>query len=152
MGLELVEYRVWANQLVYGGPLTLEIDLPGQVPQGEVWRVDRIAVMVQTPKGTGANPTLLVYDQPNPPPNIVPVDFTTLMSNQIPQGDPGTSGAPTIFYDADDLSSPITLLGGMQLALVFTLGPSTVAPALVSTRVQYARFLGTPGKATPVAT
>ncbi|HEV2369123.1 MAG TPA: hypothetical protein VGR90_04570 [Acidimicrobiales bacterium] len=152
MGLELVEYRVWANQMTYGGPLTLEIDVATQVPQGETWRVDRIAAMVQTPKGTNGPPELFVFDQANPAPAIVPVDFTTLSSNSFPQGDPESAGPATVFYDADDLSSPITLLGGMQLALVFVLAIGTVAPALVSTRVQYARFLGTAGKATPLAT
>lgn len=151
MPLELVEYRVWTNQLVYSGPLTLEIDVASQVPQKETWRVDRIAAKV-TVSSTGEPPFLFVYDQTHPPPTIVPVDFTEMSAAQPPQGDPGEGVAPTSFYDADDLAAPITLLGGMQLALVFVLGGSTVAPAQVATRVQYARYLGVPGSPTPVAT
>lgn len=161
-GLELLEFQVFQNQVVSASDAaTVEIDLPKPVPLGETWRVDRISALVLVPNGQGdvfvvGQPILFVYDQTNPPPTALPVDETALTTYPTygQQNPPplGANGA-VYFLDADDLAAPITLLAGFQLALVFYAPwQNTNTPWQASARIQYSRFAGTGGKATPVAT
>jgi hypothetical protein len=155
VGVDLLEYCVYTNQkAALANVGSVEIDLPQQVPAGQTWRVDRIAVMIVVAAAnaifleTPLQPTLFVYDQTAPGPTVCPIDVTTL--TPYSEALTGVLTANLYWIDADDLSAPITIQSARQLGLVFIV-PWANTPWTAFARIQYSRYAGTAGQPQPIA-
>lgn len=154
MPLVLTDYQVWrktANVTTGGNAGLVEIDCD-PVPQGSVWRVDQVACVV-FPLGQGesivvSNPILVsLYDAAQPGPTAIPIQATELAPYPSPYGNVSAT-EPSYWADWDAEAGPFTILGGQQLAIVFSPIPQGSTAAV---RVQYGLFMGTAGTPTPVA-
>jgi hypothetical protein len=150
VGQTLLEYRVLRRVIRIQSGFSGEIDC-GQVPLDKTWRVDQISVGLfgeVAILGLSGQP-VLVYDQPqgltssnDPALNVptVPVDATVLLP---------VNSSGTLVADFNDRGSPITVLGGDELAIVF---PASLSVGWVAVlRVQYGVYQGTAGAPTPIA-
>ena len=157
MPLELLEYQVFRQS----APLFTqnEIDAP-QVPIGQVWRCEHLAVAMYFPAGSSYSspgpPQVGVYDLPSPGETVVPCQLTTL-SPLIQKGliagtSVGGTTVQTAWYDVDD-DATITLQPGNQLAVVFYsyfLGTAG-SPATCAVRAEFSVYQGTAGQPQPAA-
>lgn len=148
----LLEYRVLRETIVVTSAFTGEIDC-GVVPLDQKWRVDQVTVGVFCPQNLNSSgltgTQVLLYDQaqgatPAGRPTL-PVDATQL---QDVIGSP-VSGFGGLFADFNDRNSPLTILGGDQLAIVFPLGLFT--GLVIAVRVQHGVYQGTGAKPQPAA-
>lgn len=148
MPWQLTDYPVLRLSLPLTGANQPILPFP-VVPTGQLWRVDQVTVAVTNPNvnqqtGAIAPPEVMLYDQPVPatvaafPATLIPAQGTTL------------SLWPAMGYmaDFDDQSSPLTILGGGQLSIVFF---GVYSGQTILARVQYGLYQGSPGAPQPVA-
>ena len=160
MPLELLQYAVYADSVPQTDGNLVEIAVPGAVPVGETWRVDRISAVISTlnqsftggAQGSGP-PVLFVYDTLSPGPTTAPLDVTQLSAypTALVATDAPLGGIFMYYLDVADYSAPLTLLAGSSLLLLAALGFLNTGPWIFSARVQYTRFKGVAGRPQPVA-
>lgn len=123
--LEFCVTRLVSKPAGATGSITLTM---GTCPPTQIWRIEQIVVEVQ---GSTTTAILYVFDR-QPGPGVVPCQGTR-------QGS----------FTVDDQATPITILAGDQLTLVFD---NVSLGAVARARVQYVVLAGTAaGTPTPVA-
>lgn len=148
MGITLLEYAVARKSGNNQTGTTVSLAF-GAVPNQQLWRVDQIAVgiIASAPNvPQGIPPSVLLYDQ-SPTETTLAIQGSDL---SLYDNDSAEDSATYInmWADWDDQSSPLTILGGDELTVVF-LNVSNGAQCLA--RVQYGLYQGTSGTPTPVA-
>ncbi len=148
MPLTLVDYPVLRlnESAPPPGPGYAVISFP-PVPSGYLWRVDQLTASVIGGIGSGASPTVLLYDEP-PGPLTVPIQGTTLSQYTNVFASASSQGVVPVWADFDDQGSPLTIKTGDQLSVVFE---GVAAPQICGVRIQYGLYQGTEGHPMPVA-
>jgi hypothetical protein len=146
-GLVLTDYPVFRRVTLTGVASVFEIDC-GAVPANSLWRVDQIACVLFPTNPLISPPIVTLYDQSNPGPTSIPIQATELAPYPSPYGNV-FAGLPSYWADWDAEAGPFTILGGQELAVVFSNVPSGVP---VGVRVQYGLFMGSAGAPQPVST
>ena len=142
MPLQLLDYQVARAVLPpTPSPAATEWD-SAVVPNGQTWRVDQITVGmlagVNVNNPAPAPLTVALYDVAGPGPTAIPIQATSMslieQNVPFPFSGIGLATSVSLFGDFDDQGSPITLLGGAQLAIVWPYNEWALAYLV---RVQY---------------
>lgn len=151
MPQDLLEYQVFRSVQAFDGT-TVPLISAGVVPLGQTWRVDQMTVCMFAPEDYYSEivqPSVVIYDQGAPGPTSVPAQHTRLA--YVPTDLELFPGGPQLWADVDDGGSPITVVGGGELVVVFLADDPGADGVSCAVRIQYGVFQGTAAPPQPAA-